>query len=421
MMTDRDRPAAALWLRRPFLLFWSGSTLSLFGSRFSMLAIPLIAVLTLHASPGQMGALSALELSPYLVFGLVAGALVDRADRRLVLVLSHAGRAVVLASIPVAAATGVLSIAYLYAAGILIGFMTLFFDIAHQSYLPALVDPRQLMTANSSIQFSRSAADMTGAGLAGLLVQVLPAALTVTVNSATFLVAALTAGAIGVREQRTSAPRPAMAREVGEGLAVVGRDPVLRPLATSMTILYLLVASASTLTVLYATRELGVDPALIGAAFAIGSVGTLAGALGAGAVTARFGIGRGLLGAALVGGLSPLPLALATRSTGFVALLAAQVLLALGGTVYGIGQNSLRQAITPAELRGRMNGVMRFMGVGGQAVGSLAAGLLGQTIGLRPTMALAASGAVAAFLVLFLSPVRSLVRIQGPGSPRQEA
>jgi MFS family permease len=364
-----------------------------------------------------MGALSALELSPYLVFGLFAGALVDRADRRHVLVLSHAGRAVVLASIPVAAAAGVLSIGYLYAAGILIGAMTLFFDIAHQSYLPALVDPRRLMAANSSVQFSRSAADMTGAGLAGVLVQVVPAALTVLVNSATFLVAALTAGAIGVREPRTSAPRAAMLREVGEGLATVGGDPLLRPLAASMTILYLLVASASTLTVLYATRELGVSPALIGAGFAIGSIGTLAGALATSAVTARFGVGRTLLGAALVGGLSPLPLALGTRATGFVALLAAQVLLALGGTIYGIGQNSLRQSVTPAELRGRMNGVMRFLGVGGQAVGSLAAGLLGQTIGLRPTMALAASGAVVAFLVLFLSPVRALVRIQGVDSP----
>lgn len=407
----RRLASSDLWLSGDFLKLWTATGVSLVGSSFALLAVPLLAVLTLDASPRQVGILSALELMPYLVLGLFAGAWVDRLPRRPIMVTAHVGRALVLGTIPLAALAGVLTMPFLFVASFAFGVLTLFFDVAHQAYVPTLVTSARLVAANSRMQASRAAAEIAGPGLAGVVVQALTAPLAVAVNAAAFLGAAVCTASIHGDEDAPDGGRRLLVQEVRDGLAVVFGSPLLRSIAASAATLYFFVASIAALVVVYATRDLGLSPAEIGAAYSVGSAGTLAGAVANGPFAARAGPGRTMAVSAVVAGLSPLPLALATHNSAFALLILSQLLLGFGATVFGITQVSLRQALTEQRLQGRVNGTLRFLGVGSQALGALLAGFLGQLVGLRLTIALAAVGGPVAFLFIRFSPVHGLERM----------
>ena len=409
------RPTVELWRHADFLKFWAAQSVSVFGSQFTNLAIPLIAALRLQATPAQMGVLTAVETAPFLLIGLLAGVWVDRWRRRPVLIAGDVGRAVVLLSIPAAAFAGALTMGQLYVVGALIGVLTVFFDVAYQAYLPSLVGRTQLIEGNSKLEVSRSTAQVTGPGLAGVLIQALSAPIVIVLDAFSFLVSGILIGVIRRREavpQRSA--RAPMLAEVREGLGVVFGSPLLRNIAGATGTSNFFASALFSIFILYATRDLAMTPAAIGLVGSIGSLGALAGALTGGRMGRRFGVGPTIVGSILTGGLGFLLVALATPSTAVAVLAGGGVLGSFGAVVYNINQVSLRQAITPMRLQGRMNATMRFIVWGTMPLGGLVGGYLGEILGLRPAIAVTAAGGTLAFLWVLFSRVRTLRTIPEP-------
>ena len=401
-----------LWRNPDFLKLWLGQATSVFGSQMSHLALPLLAAVTLQASPSQMGILQALEFAPFFLVGLLAGVWVDRLYRRPILIAADLGRGILLGSIPAAYALGRLSMEYLYVVGFLAGVLTVFFDVSYQSYLPSLVPRQQLVEANSRLEATYAAAALTGPGMAGALVNRLGAPLVIALDAVSYFVSALALLAI---RQAERAPAPGGTRhnlwqEMGEGLAFVTRHPLLRAIAACTATANLFFLMGQAVFILYVTRALGLDATMIGLVYTVGSVGGLVGALGAGALAARIGAGPAIIASAALGGAATwlVPLTALAPHAAVPLLMLAQSLAFFSNQVYNINQVSLRQAITPDRLLGRMNASMRFIVWGTMPIGSLAGGFLGERLGLVPTLAVSAAGASAAFLWILLSPVRAL-------------
>ncbi len=398
----------ALWEHADFLKLWTAQTISVFGDHFSELAIPLIAVLTLGATPGQMGILTAVTRAPFLLIGLFAGVWVDRLPRRPVLITGDLGRAIVLLSIPLAAVLGSLSMLHLYAVGLLVGILTVFFDVAYQAYLPALVHRGQLVEGNSKLEATRSLAGLAGPSVAGIVIQLVSAPLAIVLDAISFIASG---GLISlIRRREESAQRPARGPvlvEVREGLSVVLGNPLLRSIAGCTGTSNFFSSALFALYILFATRELKLGPAQIGVIFSIGGVTGLIGALMAGRVANRLGVGRTIVGASLLFGLAQVPIAAASAGTAWL-LIVSTMLVSFANPIYNINQVSLRQAITPHGLQGRMNATMRFLVWGTMPLGGVLGGALGTSLGLRAAIAAAAAGGLLAFLWVALSPVRTL-------------
>jgi predicted MFS family arabinose efflux permease len=293
----------------------------------------------------------------------------------------------------------------------LVSVLGLFFSVAHRSFLPSLVGREQLVEANSKLELSNSAAEIMGPGVAGGLVQVVTAPIAIAVDAISFLVSALLLGLIRVSEP---VPRPAekqqnIWKEIGEGLELVLRDRLLRPIAGCLSTLYLFNSVLEAVFILYVSQELGIGAGLLGLIFAVGSVGFLVGALLPGWIIQRFGWGPGIMMGLLLIGLSDLlvPLVRGSVAVAVPVLMTAQFFFGLGMVIFNAGQVSLRQAMTPDELQGRMNATMSFIAGAVLPLGGLLGGALGQTIGLRPTLFLAALGEIVSVLWLLLSPMRS--------------
>lgn len=403
---------SGLWRHREFGKLWAGQTISLFGSQVTFLALPLTAVLTLKATAAQMGILGAVQFAPFLLVGLFAGVWVDRARRRPILMAADFGRALLLSSIPAAALLHRLGMPQLYVIGFLVGILTVFFDVAYQSFLPALVSREALVEGNSKLGASEALAQIGGPGIAGLLVQLITAPIAIFVDATSFLASVLFLGLI-----RTPEPAP-LARsqgrniwaEIGEGLRVVVGNPLLRSIAGCTATSNLFGTILQTVYLLYAVRALGISAGLLGLIFAVGSAGGLLGAVLAGRITLRVGLGPAIWGAILLGSVASLlvPLAVRPLVLAIPLLMAAQIGRGLGGTLYNINQVSLRQTITPDHLLGRMNASMRFIVWGTIPLGSLIGGFLGEAIGLRPTLVVGAIGGLLSVLWVLLSPVRTL-------------
>jgi MFS family permease len=406
-----------LWHHTEFVKLWSGQTISQFGTQVSMLAIPLTAALVLNATPAQMGFLAAFEFAPFLLLSLFAGVWVDRLRRKPILVVADVGRALFLASIPLAGVLHVLTMEQLYGVAVLTGILTVFFDVAYQAYLPALVARDQLVEGNSKLEVSRSVAQIAGPGLAGALVQLTSAPTAVLVDALSYVASVISLLMIHVHE-----PEPIRAQdrpiwdELREGLGVVLGNPLLRSIAGCTGTSNLFGNAMQAVYVLYLTRELGLAPAAIGLIFAVSGPGALIGALLAGPAADRFGLGRTIIGSIFIGGMANLLIPLAGGSpvvtTGV--LMVAQFFAGVSNPVYNINQVSLRQAITPDHLQGRMNASMRFLVWGTIPIGALLGGALGEVFGLWPTIvAMVLADLLAPAWVLF-SPVRQL---KGQPSP----
>jgi MFS family permease len=401
-------------LRHPdFLKLWTGQSVSLLGSQVTRLAMPFTAVLTLHATPAEMGILGAVQLAPFLLLGLFVGVWVDRLHRRPILIAADIGRALLLSAIPLMALTHTLRIEYMYLVGFLLGTLELFFDVAYMSFLPSLIEREQLVDGNSILQMSDSIAQVAGPGLGGALVQILTAPLAILVDALSFLVSAISIIAIGAREDPLiKDERRNVWHELREGLTMVIANPLLRAIGGCTATLNLSANALFTVYILYCTGTLGLSPAVIGAIFAVGGLSTVAGTLLASRAAARFGVGPMLVASPFVIGLASLliPLAGGPPLLAILLLIAAQILFGIGRPIFDINQLSLRQAITPARLQGRVNASMLFIIWGVIPIGSLLGGLLGTTIGLRPTLAVGAVGMSLAFIWVLFSPIRELRR-----------
>jgi len=402
----------SLWRHREFTRLWAGQTVSLVGSQVTTLALPLTAIVLLGAGSVQIGALRAAQLAPYLVVGLVAGAWVDRVHRRPVLIVTNVGRGLVLATIPLAAVLGELRMAHLYVAAVVVGGLTVFFDVAYESFLPSLVRREQLADGNGKLGLSSSLATLIGPGIAGVLVQTMTAPLAIVVDAASFVVSAVSIMSIRAHERRTSARSVSthLLSEVADGMRIVWRNVLLRTMAASLILFYAFFGVVVTIYLLYAVDELAVSPGFLGVIFAAGGVGTVLGTLLAPRVARRVGIGGAIVwGAVVSDGVFLLLPAISGPSSVTVPLLAAaQLLFGLTAPITAINQLSLRQAITPARYRGRVSATMRVMMLGLGPLTSLAAGALGEVIGLRPTLVVGVVGLQLGALILVLSPLRSL-------------
>jgi MFS family permease len=412
-LAKRLRPRGVLWRNGDFLWFWAAHSVSQFGSQVSSLALPLVAILVLDASTFEVAALGAVSWLPFFLLSLPAGAWIDRLQRRPILIAADWGRAVALASIPLAYLLDSLTLGQLYVVGLIEGTLTMFFDLSYQSYLPSLVERDELGEGNSKLEISRSGAQVAGPGLAGVLVAALSAPYAILVDAASFVGSALFLSRIRRRERNPEGSRDARRRlraEIGEGLRFVVRHPLLRPIMLFVALSNICVNMLFAIFLVFAVRELDVSPQTIGLILSLGSIGSVVGALTANRVARTFGIGPGLIGTAAVGGLGLLLIPLATGDLVFPFLVIANLLWGFFVLNYYVTVISLIQAITPDRLLGRTNASRRFVVQGIIPLGALLGGAFGTAIGLRPTIAIAAVGASLAVLPLIFSPLRTVRR-----------
>jgi MFS family permease len=412
-----------LWRHPDFMRLWTAQTISQFGSQITFLALPLAAILILKASAFEVAVLGVLEWTPWLLFSLPVGAWVDRMPRRPVLIAADVGRAVALLSVPVAYAADGLTLWHLYAVGFLTGTLTVFFDVAYQSYLPSLVERRQLPEGNSKLEISRSGAQLAGPGFAGALVELVTAPIAILGDAISFLLSAAFLGTIR-REESVERPveRTRLRVEIVEGLRYVFRDPYLRPSMAYVALFNFFGNVWFAIFLVYAVRRLHLSPAVIGVVFALGNVGFLLGAVLAPRISVRFGAGSTLILSALFGGASNLLIPAAPASEPVPFLVAAGAIAGFSIVLYNVVAISLFQATTPDRLMGRMNASRRFVVWGVIPLGGLVGGALGSTIGLRETLWVGASGTAVAFVPLLFSPLRSLREIpEEDGRPSAEA
>lgn len=406
-------PTGGLWRHRDFLKLWSAETISQFGTQISQLALPLVAIIILDASAFQVAALGAVEFLPFILFTLPAGVWVDRLRRRPILIIGDFGRAALLATIPIAYIADVLTLGQLYVVGFLAGVCTVFFDVAYQSYLPSLVERDAIVEGNSKLEISRSAAQISGPGLGGLLIQIFTAPYAVLIDAISYVGSGFFLLRIRKSEE---APEPAtvdgertsMWVELKEGLRFVLGNPNLRAQAGCTATSNFFFTLGFSVILVFFVRELGLSPGVIGVVFSISSIGSMVAALTSRRISTRFGIGPTTIAVTALQCPAFLLMALAPKDAALAFLIAGGLLLGFAVVVYNITQVSYRQAICPPRLQGRMNSVMRFLVWGTIPIGSLTGGALAGLIGLQETLLVGAVGSGLSFLWILFSPQRHL-------------
>jgi MFS family permease len=376
---------------RDFRLLLLGQTLSQLGTQVSAVAIPLLAVLSLHASPWQLGLVSASSTLAFAVIGLQAGAWLDRLRRRPVLIAADLVRALLLASIPVGALLGRLTVTQLVVVSLLVGAARVFFDVGYTSYLPSLVGPDRLLAGNSALETVRAGGQIAGPGLGGWLVTLVGAADVVLVQVLTFTASGLALLAIRSREPAPSRPvSPTPLRtQIAAGLAFVRSKPVLRAIALASAASNFSFAMASAVTLLFLSRGLGLSPTRIGLTLTAGSVSVLLAASLTPGLARRLGSARVIWVALAVSAPVSLLTPLARPGWSVALVVVAFAVSEAGQIVYAITSGSLRQRLCPPDLLGRVSATMRFLIIGGFPLGALLGGLLGELLGLRLTLVLA--------------------------------
>ena len=412
--TELAAKKSSLWGRPNFLRLWSSETISSFGAQFSELAIPLTAVLVLQGTPAQLGILNAAITAPFLLFSLIAGVWVDRHKRRSVMIISNVARAFLLASIPLAAVTGHLTILLLLGIAFLVGTLRVFFDIAYQSFLPSLVEREDLVEANSRLEASRAVSSVAGPSVAGGIIQVITAPFAIAFDATSFVFSTFFLARIERQEPPSEKSHSrSVAAEMREGLRVVAENPLLRSLAGAGSTANFFEFAIMAVFLLYGVNVLNLQPDLLGIILGVGATGAIAGALLANRLAKQIGTGHAILASLLLGASLWAPLIyLATPTTAIPFLIVAWFFGEAAFVSWSINQSSLRQAICPPELQGRVSATMRFLSAGAVPLGSIAGGILGQILGLRLAIGIASIGVLIAPLWIGFSPVRTLKKIR---------
>ncbi|QSO51934.1 MFS transporter [Alicyclobacillus curvatus] len=399
-----------------FRKLWAGQAVSEVGSRISREAIPMGAVMLLGISPLAMSALSLTTQLPASVLGLFLGVWVDRVARRPLLIGADISRAILLFIIWLAALFHHLQLWMFFAVAALSGILSLLFDVSYEAYLPWLIDRNNLAEGNSKLGMTASLAEVVGPGLAGVLVQALSVPFAIAVDALTYLFSAGSLWRIEKRETKPQASPVTVSSlsgwyaELAEGLKAVMQNRTLLAFAGVTATFGLTSSAVFVLDTLYALRDLGLSPLLFGLTVTVGGIGALLGAAIARHVVRRFGVGKTLMVTLLLQGIAASFWALASGSVlqSTLWLVGAQLLGDTSGMIFGIIETTVRQTIVADELLGRVNSTIRVLDVGFTAVGSLLAGLVANTIGIRTTMAMAACGMMFSVLWLTTAPVRKL-------------
>jgi MFS family permease len=415
------RPSGALWSHPDFLKLWTGQSISELGSQVSQLAIPWLAAVGLHASPLAFSLLGVLGFLPFILFALPAGVWVDRLRRRPVMIAGDCARAVLLALIPILWAVGVLQIWHLLVLEFVIGIFTVFFDVAYQSYLPALIEREHLIDGNSKLQLTVSIAQIGGPSLSGGLIAAITAPYAILVDAVSFAISSVFMIGMKHREnlprQDAAEPRPKMWPQVKEGLAWVVGNRNLRAIAGCTGTSNFCSSLMFAIVILYMVRVLHLSSLEAGAVFAVGSAGSIVGALLANRLGKAFGVGTAIVLTAVIFSFGGLAYPLAPKSFPLPVLMAGQVLFGFSAVAYNILQVSYRQAITPERLQGRMNAAMRWIVWGTIPLGTLAGGAIAQATSLHAALWVGAVLGTPTFLWVLLSPLRSIQEMPEPVEP----
>ncbi len=384
-----------------------------FGDQVALLALPLIAVLVLDAGPVEMGWLTVAATMPFFLFGLPAGVWIDRLPRRSVMLAGSLLRASALLAVPAAALLGFLTLPLLMASAVLAGIGMVFFDVASQSAIPALVGRDRLIQANSRFEIGRAAAATGGPGLAGLLASAIGPALAVLACGLADLASAAFAWRISKPAAPTASPvRRSFTGDLVEGMRFLLGEPCLRALALCSLTWNIALFAMSALLVLYLARDLGLSAAEIGLVFAVDGIGMVLGAFAAPAIARRIGIGRSIVLGPAVGVAGIALILAATPATAIALLVAGRFLFGFGPIIFSVTQTSLRQSVTPPHLLGRVNASLRWLTWGFRPVGAVLGGLAGEVLGLYAGVGLAGVGLALCLVPLLASPVPKLERIQ---------
>ena len=390
---------------RTFRRFWLGQTVSLFGDQISLFAIPLAAVLVLHAHAAEMGYLTAAGVMPSLLFSLYAGAWLDRrGHRRIAMLAADLARAGLLVTVPVTYALGVLTLAQLYAVTFIMGFFDVLFFVSYSTLFVSIVKQDDYLQGNSLLNGSRAMSFVGGQSLAGLLVSLLTAPVALLADACSFVTSAFFLSRIHPEEPPTSSPGPG---QLTAGIRFIAHSPIIRSaLGATATVNYFNFVFFA-LFMLYAVRSLGVQPFILGLVLSAGAVGGLVGSALTGRLSQRIGVGRAF---ALSCVLFPAPLLLVPAASGhgvtrLVLLFLAEFGSGLGVMILDISAGTIFAIVIPDTIRASVSGAYRTVNYGMRPLGALTGGALGSAIGLRPTLWLAAIGGIFCVVWVVFSPL----------------
>jgi MFS family permease len=391
--------------QRAFRRFWIGESVSLFGDEIMNLALPLTAVLVLHADSAQMGYLTAVGIVPNLLFALTIGAWVDRRGRRRrIMIVSDLARAGLLVCVPLSVVAGVLGMPLLYGIAFVVGVFEVFFAVSYNTLFVSMVSAEQYVQGNALLNGSRAVAGVGGQSVGGVVVALLTAPFALLVNAASFLVSAFFLCRI-----RPVEPEPEQVERghVMAGLRFIAGSPILRALLTATATVNLFTFAYFAELVLFATSQLGVSALALGLALGAGAVGTVLASAVIQRLTAQLGLGLtftlGFL--AYAGPIALVPLARGAEPVILVLLFLAEFGSGFGVMMLDVAGGTIQLAVTPDRLRARVTGAYRMVNYGTRPVGALLGGLLGSALGLRPTLWIAVAGAMCAVLWLLPSPI----------------
>jgi MFS family permease len=391
---------------REFNKLWAGQTISLVGSALTVFALPSLAVLLLHATPAQVGTLSALQILPFPLLGLFVGVVADRVSRRRMMIVADLVRFAALAAIPAFAFYHHVGMALLYVVALVTGTASVFFGVAYQSYLPAVVGKEMLTVANARLEFSNSGSEMVGNALGGILVQWIGAVSAIAIDAVSYLASVAALSVMRVREEPHQGPNLTLrqgSRELREGLHVVLESPDLRWIAGSTATMNLGLAFIGAVIFIYAYRQLHLQPGPLGVIWGIAELGFV-GALLAVRVRAKLGLRFTLIAMGVIGGVSSAVLLFAQSGVPYLVFFVSAAIFNLTVPIYNVNQISYRQALVDERLQGRMNATMRTIVWGTMPLGAWIGGWLGTLLGITTTIAI--GSVITACASLWLIPLR---------------
>ncbi|MFI6479537.1 MFS transporter [Nonomuraea sp. NPDC050663] len=400
----------SLWRNPAYRRYLGADVLSQFGTQVTLVALPLVALITLDATPFQLGLLTAVEMIPFLLVGLPAGVWVDRMRRRPILIVTDLVRAAALGSVPLAAALGHLTLPHLYGVALVVGVCAVFFDVAHMSFLPSIIDKGALAKAIGMLESLRSVAGVAGPGVGGAMVQLLTAPIALAADAMSYLASAfLLRGLKATEEVKPVQERRSLRAELLEGIRYVLGHPILRRVAMVGGLNMLANGFWAVVQPLFLIEEIGVSAAVYGLIVSTYGVGGVVGALIAPKVVERFGLGRAMYGGALLAMVFPLIIPFSGPGWQLVLYPLGTLTWLIAAVVFNVGQASYRQAVTPDHLRGRMNASMRFLMWSMMPVGSVIAGLLAESLPISTMLWITCLIVTAAHLPITLHlPTRDL-------------